>query len=306
MNKIKRKAAIISVVSNSTLIAFKLIIGLITGSISIISEAIHSSMDLLASLITYFSVKISSKPADKTHTYGHGKVENISGVVESGLIFMAALFIIYSAIKKIMGETHLEKIELGLVVMFVSVIVNLVVSRYLFKVARESKSIALEADAAHLSSDVYTSLGVLAGLFIVKIARIEVLDPIIAIAIALILIKIAFQLTKKSMIDLVDQSLPQNEIKKISGIIQAHYGKHIGFHKFRSRKVGPERQIDLHLVVAKEMTVENAHNLSAHLENHIKNEFPNTTVTIHIEPCGENCQECTAEECQTKKEEIKK
>jgi cation diffusion facilitator family transporter len=165
MNK-KVSIARLSILSNSCLIILKIIVGLLSRSVSIISEAIHSFMDLLASIVAFFSVRISDTPADERHPYGHGKFENISGVVEALLIFVAAFWIIYEAVKKIIEPTKVEQIGFGFAVIIVSAIVKILVSRRLYIVAKEMDSMALEADALHLKTDVYTSFGVAAGLII--------------------------------------------------------------------------------------------------------------------------------------------
>ena len=156
----KVKIARLSIISNTLLIIMKLAAGILSGSVSIISEAIHSSMDLVAAIIAFFSVKVSDNPPDSRHPYGHGKIENISGVIEAILIFIAAIWIIVEAVKKLLGEKiELDSIAIGSAVMIVSAIVNIIVSRRLYKVARETNSVALEADALHLKTDVYTSAG---------------------------------------------------------------------------------------------------------------------------------------------------
>src|SRR3990172_5949884 len=220
--KLKKSAALYSVISNSLLIILKFIAGFITGSISIISEAVHSMIDLLASLIAFVSVSFSSHPADYNHQYGHGKVENISGAVEAILIFFAAGYIIYQSVHKILKGVELESIEYGIYVMIVSVIVNIFISSYLLKVAHKTSSIALEADAAHLSTDVYTSLGVFAGLIVVKSTGLNFLDPLVAMMVALFIIRTAYHLTAKSLRDLLDHTIPKEEEFKIKNILDEH------------------------------------------------------------------------------------
>ena len=175
----KRKASVarLSVISNTTLMLLKLAVGLAIGSVSVISEAIHSGMDLLAAIIALFAVKISGKPADQHHPFGHGKVENISGTVEALLIFLAAIWIIYEAIKKLLNPQPLEDVGWGVAVMFVSAMVNIFVSRTLFKVGKETDSVALQADAWHLHTDVYTSAGVMAGLGIIWLGSFLFREP---------------------------------------------------------------------------------------------------------------------------------
>ena len=284
IREIKSRAALYSIISNSTLIALKFIAGLMTGSVSIISEAAHSFVDLLAAIIAFFSVRYSSQPADTQHPYGHGKIENISGTIEAILIFLAAGYIIYESVKKILKGVVLESLGYGIFVMFVSVIVNIVVSKYLMKIARKTSSIALEADAAHLITDVYTSAGVFAGLFVVKLTGFNILDPVIAIGVALFIVRAAYLITKKSILDLMDYTIPEEEAEKIREILNEHQDKFISYHKFRSRKSGSERYIDLHLVMSNGISLNDAHDFCTHLEKDIKKILPDSTITIHVEP----------------------
>lgn len=288
-------AAGLSIASNSLLTAIKLAVGLVSGSISVISEAIHSGMDLLASLIAFFSLRIAGTPADKRHPFGHGKFENISGAIEAGLIFAAAVFIVVGARSKIMAGAAVQFAEAGIAAMAVSVLVNLAVSRYLLRVARAHDSLALEADARHLTADIYTSLGVLVGLGIVRLTGFHWLDPVVAIGVALLITKTAFDLTRKALTGLVDTSLPQRELDIIRAAVSEHAGEIIGFHELRSRKAGRDRYIDLHLLFAKDAHVEEAHRLCDHMEADIQLKLPHSNVTIHIEPCPLDSPQCPAQ-----------
>jgi cation diffusion facilitator family transporter len=246
----KRKASVarLSVISNTTLMLLKLAVGLVIESVSVISEAIHSGMDLLAAIIALFAVKISGIPADQHHPFGHGKVENISGTVEALLIFLAAIWIIYEAVKKLLNPQPLEDVGWGVAVMLVSAIVNIIVSRMLFKVGKETDSVALQTDAWHLRTDVYTSAGVMAGLGIIWLgsflfpgANLDWVDPVAAIFVALLIIKAAYKLTLESARDLVDVSLPLEEEDEISRIIASFTPTIRGFHRLRTRKSGQYR-----------------------------------------------------------------
>ena len=282
MNK-KVSVARLSVVSNTTLIVVKVIAGLLSGSVSIISEAIHSLMDLLASVVAFFSVRISDTPADKNHPYGHGKFENISGVVEALLIFVAAFWIIYEAVKKIVHPEPVESIGIGLVVMIVAAVVNTIVSRKLYRVARETGSVALEADALHLKTDVYTSAGVAAGLFLLWITDFHLIDPIIAIFVALLILRESFELFNRAYSPLLDSALPAKEVEQIAAIIRSHCTDRMSFHNLRSRKAGNFRYIDFHLNLDPSLTVGAAHAICDQIEEDIKQVIPQTEVTIHVE-----------------------
>lgn len=284
MNK-KIKAALLSVFSNSVLVILKLIIGLITNSVSIISEAIHSGIDLLASIIAFFAVRVSSKPPDYDHQYGHGKFENISGTIEALLIFLAALWIIYEAVRKFFIGGQIESFGLGIAVMGISALFNFLISSYLSKVAKEEDSIALEADALHLRTDVYTSIGVLIGLVLIYITDLYILDSIVAILVALLITKEAWKITRKAFLPLVDTRLSEEEEKKIINVIEKYSSEFIEFHSLRTRKSGSEIHIDLHLVVPKEWSIGKVHNLCNLIEQELKKYNANCYCLIHAEPC---------------------
>jgi cation diffusion facilitator family transporter len=288
----KSKAAAISITSNTLLILLKLIAGLITGSVSLIAEAIHSCMDLAAAVIAFVSVGISDKPEDKKHPFGHGKAENISGVIEGVLILVAAGIIANEAIHKITEGVELEIVEVGIATMAISIVVNILVSRYLLKISKSTDSLALEADAAHLTTDVLTMSGVLMGLITVKLTGIEILDPIVAILVAILIVKAAIEIILKSFGGLMDVSLPESEQAAIEKCLIEHSNHIVEFHKLRTRKAGSQRQIDLHLVIPRTASVEEAHNLCDHLETDIGKILPNTIVNIHVEPCTSTCKQC--------------
>jgi cation diffusion facilitator family transporter len=300
----KNSAAWLSVISNTALVMGKLIIGVLIGSVSVISEAIHSGVDLLAAVIALFAVKTSNKVADDEHPFGHGKVENISGTVEALLIFLAAGWIIYEAVHRLLVPAPLEAVGWGVGIMLVSSVVNIGVSKLLFKVGRETDSVALQADAWHLRTDVYTSAGVMVGLGLILVGQWVMpgtnllwLDPVAAIAVALLIIHAAWTLTKTSGRDLLDASLPADEIawirQRMNGLAPAVRG----FHHLRTRKAGAARFVEFHLVVDKDLTVERAHNLADAATRDIKAHLPEATVTIHIEPCDGNCRPACLEGC---------
>ncbi|SHK29301.1 cation diffusion facilitator family transporter [Clostridium cavendishii DSM 21758] len=289
----KTKVARLSIYSNTTLIILKLAVGLISGSVSIISEAIHSTMDLLAALIAFFSVKAASKPADYDHPYGHGKFENVSGVIEALLIFVAAIWIIIEGIKKLFNPEAIASVSLGFIVMFISASINYIVSKKLYKVAKEEDSIALEADALHLKADVYTSLGVGFGLLLIWVTGLHFLDPIVAIGVAIFILKESYELLISAFNPLVDVKLSENEIKIITEEISKHNSVYCNFHNLRTRKSGMTKYIDLHLVFPPNMYVKTAHDLCDIIENDIEALLKNTEVLIHIESCEKPCNECS-------------
>lgn len=278
----KVSIARLSIVSNTLLLFLKLAVGIISGSVSIMSEAIHSSMDLIASIIAFFSVSVSDNPPDSRHPYGHGKIENISGVIEALLIFVAAIWIIYEAVKKLFGEDiELNTIGLGSIVMLISAAVNFFVSKKLYKVARETNSLALEADALHLKTDVYTSLGVAAGLGLIMITGINWLDPAVAILVALFIIRESYHLLKRAFSPLIDTAWSDKDITELENSLKR---LEVKYHDLRTRLAGNYRFVDLHIQIPEDVSVGSAHQYCDEIEDELKGYFDNLTVTIHVEP----------------------
>jgi cation diffusion facilitator family transporter len=292
----KVRVATLSVVSNATLTILKLIVGLCIGSVSILSEAIHSGVDLIAAVIALLSVRTSSIPADADHPFGHGKIENISGTIEAILIFLAAGWIMYEAVKKLLHPEPIATIGWGVEVMLLSAAVNIGVSRMLFTVGRETDSIALQADAWHLRTDVYTSAGVMTGLALIWVGgrffpaiNLNWLDAAAAIGVAVLIIKAAWDLTRQAARDLLDVNLPPEEEAWIRQRILGHRPLIHGFHQLRTRKSGHFRFVECHLKVDPLMTVRSSHEITEDLAAAIEEQYPDTSVTIHVEPCDGRC-----------------
>ena len=295
-NRKKGRVAAMSVMSNSLLVVFKLVVGIFTGAVSILSEAIHSGVDLVAALIAFFAVRASGKPADEEHTYGHGKFENLSAAIEGLLIFVAAGWIIFESVQKLIFPEPVDNIQWGIVVMGISAITNLMISKKLFKVGKETDSAALMADGWHLRTDVWTSAGVAVGLAFYMAGRwffpelnLEWIDPVIAIGVAGLIVKTAWKLTSEAVTYLLDASLPEEEEKIITLIINKMNPQVLNFHNFKTRKAGSERFVEFHLVVNKDLTVKQAHDICDDITQKIKMEFPKTEVMIHTEPCLDEC-----------------
>ncbi len=295
-NRMKSRVAAMSVMSNSTLVVFKLVVGLYSGAVSVLSEAIHSGVDLVAALIAFFAVRASGKPADEIHTFGHGKFENLSAAIEGLLIFIAAGWIIYESITKLIYPEPVNNLQWGILVMGVSAITNLVISSKLFKVGKETDSAALMADGWHLRTDVWTSAGVAVGLSLYMIGRwympginLNWIDPVIAMGVAGLIVKAAWELTSEAVTYLLDASLPVEEEKAITEIIDRMNPQVLNFHNFKTRKAGSERFVEFHLVVNKDLTVKKAHDICDDITTKIKMQFPKTEVMIHTEPCIDEC-----------------
>lgn len=297
----KIKAAYVSVGSNSLLVVSKLVVGFLMGSVAIVSEAVHSGMDLVASLLATYAVRQAAKPPDEGHAYGHGKFEDMSGTIEAALIVIAAAIIIWESVWRLVDMKGIDLPLLGVAVMGVSVLVNLAVSSYLFRVARETESVALEADALHLRTDVYTSAGVMAAMLVIQFTEWYWVDPVVAMAVAGLIAYAAYELTRRTLADLVDAPLPPEEREAIEGILHEHAGMHIGWDSIRTRRSGSERHIDLHLHFPPSMPVKEAHAIAHHIQEDIEAALPRSHVLIHLEPCDEDCPDCPEMDCQDRK-----
>lgn len=279
--KAKIKVARLSVISNCLLITMKVVAGVVSGSVSIISEAIHSGMDLVAALIAFIAVKKSDTPSDAEHPYGHGKFENVSGVIEALLIFIAAFLIIYEAIEKMLNPAKIESAGLGMAVMFIAATINFFVSRRLYQVARLTDSVALEADALHLKTDVYTSLGVGLGLLLIWITGQYFLDPIVAIMVALLILKESYGMMRRAFNPLLDASWEEKEYNQLIKILKE---LNVNFHDLKTRKAGHFRFVDFHIEMKGDILLDNVHQFCDTIEERLKKEFGNLEATIHVEP----------------------
>lgn len=309
----KTRVAALSIASNSVLVAFKLAVGAVIGSVAVLSEAIHSAMDLVAALIAFAAVRIAGKPADEEHPFGHSKVESISAAIEALLIFVAAIWIIYEAARKLISPHPLEAPGWGVGVMAVSAVVNLIVSHFLFRVGRETDSAALIADGWHLRTDVYTSAGVMVGLGIIWLGRyafpgvnLAWLDPVIAIGVAVLILRAAYDLTRRATEELVDRSAPEEEMEWIRNYLSTLYPTVHSFHRLRTRKAGATRFINLHIAVDPKLTVSESHSLGDRIVGELKAHFPHDVdVLVHVEPCDGSCSPACKSGCMLSEEEQK-
>jgi cation diffusion facilitator family transporter len=281
----KSGAAALSIASNSILIALKLAAGAITGSIAIITEAIHSLIDLVASVIAFISVRKADEPADADHPYGHEKVENLAATIEGILILVGAALIVYEATHRLVAGSSVESLGVGIAVMGFSVIANLVVSTVLSRQARAHDSAALEGDAAHLRTDALTSLGVLVGLALVEITGAAAFDSITALVVAAAIVWAGLAIVRRSSGVLVDEALPNAEMDRIEAAIAAARTPEVaGYHKLRARRAGRRRHIDFHVQYRSGTSLERAHELAHEMRDSIEAAIPQAEVLIHVEP----------------------
>lgn len=287
----KSRAAMVSIISNSGLVVLKLAAGLLTGSVAILSEAIHSGMDLIAALMAYCSVRMAEQPPDRRHPFGHGKAENLAALFEGLLIVGAGGAIMWQAAKGFFRPEPLPGLGLGALVMLFSALVNIIVSRFLFRVGERTESAALTADAWHLRTDVYTSLGVFAALAGIVAGRhfrpdldLYFLDPLCAGVVACLILKAGFELSWEAVRQLLDHSLTREELELIKTHIKAHAPFIKGYKAIKTRRSGSCRMIDMELIVDRAMSVDEAHALGHLVADSIKDHFPDSQINFHLEP----------------------
>jgi cation diffusion facilitator family transporter len=282
----RSRTVLFSISSNALLLTVKLAAGVMTGSVSILSEAVHSATDLVASIVAFMAVRSSASPPDESHNYGHGRFENLAGIFEGVVLLGIGGWVIFGAVNGIVNGAELELLGLGIGVMALSAVVNLFVSSWLLRVARETDSRALEAEGYNLRTDVWGAAGVALGLVAALATDWTILDPIIAGLIGLVILWTALGLISGSTRVLLDESLPEEELAVIERVIEDEIENEEavrGFHKLRARKSGPQRHVDFHLQLRAQTTIGEAHKISDSLEERIGRNLPNTDVLIHLE-----------------------
>jgi cation diffusion facilitator family transporter len=282
---VKARAAGLSIASNITLIALKVVAGAVTGSVAILTEAIHSGIDLIASIVAWISVRKADEPADADHRYGHHKVEDLAAAIEGILILVGSGVIVFEAIRKLVDEAPVERLGFGMAVMAFSGVANLGVSAYLYRQARATESPALAGDAAHLRTDAFTSFGVLIALALVQITGAEWLDPTIALVVATAIVYSGMRILTRSGRVLVDEALPHHELDAIEDAVRSFGPRGVaGYHQLRTRAAGSRRYVDLHVQFRAGTTLEEAHAIAHQLQDEIASRLRGADVLIHLEP----------------------
>jgi cation diffusion facilitator family transporter len=289
----KKGAASLLLLVVIALILLKGIVSWVTGSLSVLAQAADSFLDLLSGIITLIAVRAAAKQEDEEHPYGHGKMEDFAGLGQGVLIGIAAVGIIYSSVLRIMTRSEIQLSEAAIAVMAISVIASILLSRHLKKVARRTNSIAIESSANNISADVYSALAVLLGLVLLRVTGLSIIDPIIAIGMALYILKIAYDTVRKPFQRLVDARLPQDTQELIKGSIMKYSHEVVGFHKLRTRQAGDEYHIDLHIVMRRDIPLETCHEICNKIEVEIQNGLPGSSILIHAEPCNDECNDCS-------------
>lgn len=282
----KLAAARLSVMAGFFLVVVKLLVGLLIGSVSVISEAAHSATDLLAAIIAFWAVRAADAPPDEKHPYGHGKFESLSGIIEAALIALAGVFIIVESIGALREGRNTLAPLWGVVVMAASALVNSLVAARLHYVARKTDSLALRSDARHLMVDVYTSLGVTVGLLLVWLTKRAIFDPLAALVVACFVLRTSYLIAREAADPLIDGKLPDEEIQTVESILQSDKSV-LSWHKLRTRKSGSQRHIDVHIQVDDSLSLRAAHRVTEDLEDKLRAALPNVIVMIHTEPFEE-------------------
>ncbi len=282
---IKTRAASVAIVSNSCLIAIKLAAGILTGSVGILSDAIHSLMDLVASVISLLSVRKADEPADASHRYGHEKLEDLSAGAQAILLLIGAAFVAYEAVHRLIVGGTVASIGVGIVVVAVAAAVNLIVSAYLLRTSRTTSSSALEATAADLRTDAFVSIAVLVALVIVKFTGVRWLDPVVGLAIGVAISSTGVRILNGAARRLADETLPAAELERLQEVAGSFLGNEVvGYHDLRARHVGNTHQVDLHLQFTDGTSLRRAHEISHQLQDAMMAVLPDTTVLVHLEP----------------------
>ena len=279
----KLRAASFSLGVNVLLILLKLSVVLVTGSLAILAELLHSFFDMLASLFAYIGIRKAQEPADESHLYGHDKFENLSSLAQTILIVVTSFLVIYEAVNRIASPTKIESTELGLGVMVITIVIDYFLAKYLHKTSRDYGSAALEADAYHFSTDLWGAISVIVGLVFVMLG-FPVFDSLAAIVVALLMLWISYKLGTKALHVLMDRSPPQEYIDKIRNAISSTTGVE-SFHKLRVRQAGSRYLVELHIQDSPKKSVEEGHYIGHDVKARVMKDVPNIKeVTVHVEP----------------------
>ena len=288
------RAARFVIYVNILLVVGKVAIGLRTGAVSVLSEAAHSGVDLLLSALVWLTLKIARRPADESHPYGHGQVETLTSLGEALAIFGVAAGVAWQAIRALRGGEAVTDVSGGIIVMAIAAVVTIVVSRYVLRVARAGDSLALEAMGVEIGTDTFAALGVLVGLILVRFTGWQWVDPLVGLGVAAVIAFNGGRVLVRAVRGLTDAQLPLDEVNAIRSVLDLHGDAFLEYHALRTRHTGGAHVVVLHLVVPKDMSIEQAHALSSHLEDEIVTALPHTDVTIHVEPDTEAQRKQTA------------
>lgn len=290
--RIRVRAVNIALVATFLLCVAKVSVAFFSGSISVLSEAIHSGLDLLSSVLTRLVVAVSLKPADPGRPFGYGKLENISALFEAFLLMAAGVYIVYEGVQSLHHGAALKNLDWAMVVTVVSMVVNMAVYLQNRHVGRLEESIAIETNALHFLADFFTSAALLVGLVVIHFTQWTFIDPLAAVALAIYIFAVAVAQIRKCIAELSDVALPQDEVAQIEALVKSQGQEFLNFHDLRTRRMGKWRHVEMHLTVCSEFKVKEAHDICDRIEDSIKHRFPDSHVTIHIEPCDHHSGTC--------------
>lgn len=279
-----KRYAVISILAALATIGLKGGAYLLTGSVGLLSDALESLVNLVAAIAALFALSVAARPADEEHAYGHTKAEYFASGFEGALVLVAAGSILVTSVERLVDPAPIDDVGLGLAISAMASGVNFAVARVLAGAGRRYHSIALEADAKHLMTDVWTSVGVIGGVGAVALTGWERLDPLIAILVAVNIVRTGLDLLRRSMLGLLDTALPEELRGSIQAVLEAHKGDGVEFHALRTRQAGARRFVSLHVLVPGEWTVQRGHDYVEGLEEEIRGAIPNSTVFTHLEP----------------------
>jgi ferrous-iron efflux pump FieF len=286
---LKIRAARLSILTAAGLAIIKLVAGLLTGSLAVLASALDSLLDILMSAVNFLAIRHAEQPADRNHSYGHGKFETAATLVQSIIISVTGAWVLFESVRRLLqGNIQLANLEEGMIVLLFSGGVSVAISRHLRNVGRKTDSSALQADALHFSMDVYANLAMVAGLILIKLVQAPWLDPLLSGLVGCYILFEAVKLVRHGLRDMLDEELPAALRSEVEKLIESHPGELLDYHNLRTRRAGSQKLMDFHLTVCRNMTVEDAHEISDQLERKIEAEIPGADVTIHIEPCGRN------------------
>ena len=274
----------LSIAAAVATIGLKTLAFLITNSVGLLSDALESGVNLIAALLALAMLTIAARPPDEEHAFGHSKAEYFASGVEGTLILLAAASIIWTAVQRLLSPRPLEELGLGLGLSMLASLINFGVAYVLLRAGRRYQSITLEADARHLMTDVWTSVGVLVALGAVTLTGWQILDPVIAIGVAINIIWSGVHLIQRSVLGLMDTSIPLSDQKKIRRILDANSKSGVQYHDLRTRQSGADQFIAFHVLVPGRWTVQRGHNLLEKIESEIRDELPLAIVNTHLEP----------------------
>lgn len=279
--------ALLSIAAAILTIGLKTLAYLVSGSVGLLSDAAESGVNLVAAIAAFVALRVVARPADRSHNFGHTKAEYFSAVIEGVMIVVAAGFIIYTAVERLLNPRELESVGLGLVISLVATAINGAVAFVLLRAGRRHRSITLEADGQHLMTDVWTTAGVVVGVALVGATGWLVLDSLVAIAVAINILVVGFRLVWRSGAGLMDAALPSEDRDTIDGILDGFRQDGVEFHDIRTREAGHERFLQMHMLVPGEWSVQRGHDLTEQVEQDLSGALEHLNVIIHVEPIGD-------------------